>query len=123
MTANGQPPIIFLSYSRTNLAAAVVLRTELEKAGFTVFRDEDSIRAGDNWMERLQTALQGCSAFVLLYGRNGVQRWVGAEVQYALGRNLSPHDDALRLPIFPILLPEGDLHSLPPFLSLFQIQR
>ncbi len=123
MTANGQPPAIFLSYSRTNLAAAVALRTELEKAGFTVFRDEDSIRAGDNWMERLQTALQGCSAFVLLYGRNGVQRWVGAEVQYALGRNLSPHDDAQRLPIFPILLPEGDLHSLPPFLGMFQIQR
>ncbi len=43
-------------------------------------------------------------------------------MQYALGRNLSPHDDALRLPIFPILLPEGDLHNLPPFLSLFQVQ-
>jgi formylglycine-generating enzyme required for sulfatase activity len=116
-------PQIFLSYSRTDLDAAIALRSELEKAGFTVFRDEDSIRAGDNWMERLQTALQGCSAFVLLYGRNGVQRWVGAEVQYALGRNLSPHDDAQRLPIFPILLPEGDLHSLPPFLGMFQIQR
>ncbi|SEA96179.1 Formylglycine-generating enzyme, required for sulfatase activity, contains SUMF1/FGE domain [Thiothrix caldifontis] len=114
---------IFLSYSRTNLEAAIVLRTELEKAGFTVFRDEDSIRAGDNWMERLQAALQGCSAFVLLYGREGVRRWVWAEVQYALSRNLSPHDDALRLPIFPVLLPEGDLHNLPPFLSLFQIQR
>lgn len=61
-------PHVFLSYSRTNLAAAVALRTELEQAGFTVFRDEDSIRAGDNWMERLQSALQGCSAFVLLYG-------------------------------------------------------
>ncbi|WP_156946846.1 hypothetical protein [Thiothrix lacustris] len=59
---------------------------------------------------------------MLLYGREGVRRWVGAEVQYALGRNLSPHDDALRLPIFPILLPEGDLHNLPPFLSLFQVQ-
>jgi formylglycine-generating enzyme required for sulfatase activity len=116
-------PHIFLSYSRTNLEAAIALRSELEKAGFTVFRDEDSIHAGDNWMERLQTALQGCSAFVLLYGREGVRRWVGAEVQYALSRNLSPHNDALRLPIFPILLPEGDLHSLPPFLSLFQIQR
>ncbi|MGB3918038.1 MAG: SUMF1/EgtB/PvdO family nonheme iron enzyme [Thiothrix litoralis] len=114
---------IFLSYSRTNLDAAIMLRSELEKAGFKVFRDEDDIRVGDKWMERLQTALQDCSAFVLLYGREGVRRWVGAEVQYALGRNLSPHDDTLRLPIFPILLPEGDLHSLPPFLSLFQIQR
>ena len=115
-------PHIFLSYSRSNLEAAVLLRTELEKAGFTVFRDEDSIRAGDNWMERLQTALQGCSAFVLLYGREGVRRWVGAEVQYALTRYHSPQDDAQRLPIFSIVLPEGDEKSLPPFLSLLQVQ-
>ncbi len=115
-------PHIFLSYSRTNKDEAVLLRTELEKAGFTVFFDQESIHAGDNWMTRLQEALQVCSAFVLLYGREGVRRWVGAEVQYALSRHLSSHDDAQRLPMFPILLPEGDVDSLPPFLSLFQVQ-
>ncbi|MEB4591473.1 SUMF1/EgtB/PvdO family nonheme iron enzyme [Candidatus Thiothrix sp. Deng01] len=124
MADSTQTEQIFLSYSRTNnLAEAVALRAGLEQAGFTVFRDEDSIYAGDNWMQRLQAALQGCSAFVLLYGRDGVKRWVGAEVQYALSRHLSPHDDPQRLPIFPILLPDGDLGSLPPFLSLFQVQR
>ncbi|MEZ5452439.1 MAG: SUMF1/EgtB/PvdO family nonheme iron enzyme [Thiothrix sp.] len=123
MAGSPQTEQIFLSYSRNNRAEAIALRDELVKAGFTVFRDEDSIYVGDNWMQRLQDTLLHCSAFVLLYGRDGVRRWVGAEVQYALSRHLSPHDDAQRLPIFPILLPDGDLNSLPPFLSLFQIQR
>lgn len=114
---------VFLSYSRTDRDAAIALRAALEKAGLSVFRDEDSIRVGDNWMNRLQDTLRGCSAFVLLIGRDGVRRWVGAETQVALVRHLSPHDDAQRLPIFPILLPEGDANGLPPFLGLFQLQR
>lgn len=114
---------VFLSYSRTDLEAAIALRSAFEHAGISTFRDEESIRAGDNWMNRLQTTLQGCSAFVLLIGRDGVQRWVMAEAQIALIRHLSPRDDSQRLPIFPIVLPDGDLYSLPPFLNLFQIQR
>ncbi|GEM_PF-1026814 len=113
---------VFLSYSRTDNVAAAALRSELEKSGISVFRDEDSVRVGDNWMDRLQTALQHCSAFVLLLGSDAVRRWVGAEVQVALIRNLSPHDDRKRLPIFPIALPASDLKSLPPFLTLFQVQ-
>ncbi|MGB0848153.1 MAG: TIR domain-containing protein, partial [Thiolinea sp.] len=114
---------VFLSYSRTDLDAAIAMRSALEQAGISTFRDEDSIRVSDNWMKRLQDTLQGCSAFVLLIGRDGVQRWVMAETQIALIRNFSPHDDSQRLPIFPVLLPGGDLHALPPFLNLFQIQR
>ncbi|MEZ5535774.1 MAG: SUMF1/EgtB/PvdO family nonheme iron enzyme [Thiolinea sp.] len=114
---------VFLSYSRTNLDAAIAMRSALEQGGIVTFRDEDSIRVGDNWMNRLQTTLQDCSAFVLLIGRDGVQRWVMAETQVALIRHFSPHDAAQRLAVFPVLLPDGDVHSLPPFLSLFQIQR
>jgi hypothetical protein len=49
----------------------------------------------------------GCSAFVVLAGRDGVRRWVGAEVQVALIRHLSPAKDDDRLPIFPILLEDA----------------
>lgn len=99
-------PQIFLSYSRTDKDAAKTLRERLAQAGFSVFRDEESIRIGDNWLKSLQDAVQGCTAFVLLVGRDGVQqqRWVGAEVEVALSRKLSPHDDRERLPIFPVLL-------------------
>ncbi len=64
---------VFLSYSRADRAACIALRLALEQAGLTDFRDEDAIRVGDHWMARLEEALQGCSAFVLLVGRDGVQ--------------------------------------------------
>ena len=114
---------IFLSYSRSDRVACIALRSALEQAGFPVFRDEDSIRCGDRWLTSLQKALLGCSAFVLLVGRDGVQRWVGAEVEVALSRHLSPADGAQRLPIFPLFLEGAEHGDLPPFLALFQAAR
>ncbi|MCB1949145.1 toll/interleukin-1 receptor domain-containing protein, partial [Nitrosomonas sp.] len=113
---------VFISYSRTNRDACLALRMALEQAGLSVFQDEDAIRVGDRWVTRLEQALQQCTAFVLLVGRDGIQRWVGAEVQVALSRHLSPHDDAQRLPIFPILLDAAQPDALPPFLKLFQAE-
>jgi formylglycine-generating enzyme required for sulfatase activity len=123
MASTGKTDQIFLSYSRNDREAAIALRGALAQLDMTVFRDEDSIRVGDDWLQRLQDALQGCTGFVVLIGRDGVRRWVGAEVQVALGRNISPHDDSERLPIFPVMLPGGDPQALPPFLKLFQLQR
>ncbi|MFM8444323.1 MAG: toll/interleukin-1 receptor domain-containing protein, partial [Methylococcus sp.] len=114
---------LFLSYSRNDEAACAALRSELERAGFDVFKDDQSIRAGDRWVSLLEQALAGCAAFVVLIGRDGVARWIGAEVQVALTRHLSPHDDTLRLPIFPILLGDTPPETLPPLLGLFQAAR
>ena len=113
---------VFLSYSRTDKAAALRLREGLLAEGISVFRDEESIRIGDNWMQRLQDTVQHCRAFVLLVGRDGVQqqRWVGAEVEAALSRKFSPHDDKERLPIYPVLLPEAVYDDLPVFLRQIQ---
>ncbi|MEZ5452090.1 MAG: toll/interleukin-1 receptor domain-containing protein [Thiothrix sp.] len=55
---------IFLSYSRTDKEAAETLRSRLIAAGFDVFRDQESIRIGVNWLQSLQEAVQGCAAFV-----------------------------------------------------------
>lgn len=114
---------VFLSYSHNDQEAALLLRAALEQAGLTVFKDDAAIRVGDRWLEKLETALCACQSYVLLLGRDGVRRWVGAEAQVALNRNLSPHDDAQRLPIFPILLEMAQPESLPPFLALFQAVR
>ena len=114
------PEQVFLSYSHNDRPAALALRAALEAAGLSVFRDDESIRSGDRWLERLQAAVHGCSAFVVLAGRDGVRRWVGAEVQVALIRHLSPAADEQRLPLFPVLLPDVTPESLPPFLALFQ---
>ncbi len=111
---------IFLSYSRNDREAAASLRAQLEGSGLGVFKDDQSIREGDLWLTRLQEAIGACSGFVLLVGRDGVSRWVGAETQAALNRYFGPHDDAERLPVFPILLEDTDPESLPAFLRLFQ---
>lgn len=43
---------VFLSYSRTDHEACIALRTALEQAGLSVFRDEDKIRVGDqSWRD------------------------------------------------------------------------
>lgn len=111
---------IFLSYSRNDRTAAIALRDALLEADLAVFRDEDTIRVGDGWMARLQDALKACPAFIVLVGRDGVRRWIGAEVEIALNRHFGPRDDADRLPIFPILLDEADPAALPPFLASMQ---
>lgn len=114
---------VFLSYSRNDLEAAALLRAQLVQQGLTVFKDDDAIRVGDRWIARLQHALSGCSAFVVLVGRDRVQRWVGAEVEVALNRHLSPDDDGQRLPIFSLLLEGAKPEYLPPLLALFQSAR
>ncbi len=111
---------VFLSYSRNDLEAAAMLRRQLEQHGLAVFKDDQSIREGDLWLDRLQQAVDGCSHFVVLVGRDGVRRWIGAETQVALIRHFGPHDDAKRLPIFPILLGDTRPETLPAFLRLFQ---
>ena len=111
---------IFLSYSRNDLEAAASLRAQIEQRGLPVFKDDQSIREGDQWLTRLQEAVDGCAGFVVLVGRDGVGRWIGAETQVALIRYFGPHEDAERLPIFPVLLGDTAPESLPAFLRLFQ---
>jgi hypothetical protein len=86
-----------------------------------VFKDDERIRAGELWLDKLQVAVDGCGAFVVLVGHDGVGRWIGAETQAALNRYFGPHDDAKRLPIFPILLNDTGPETLPAFLRLFQM--
>ena len=115
------PYHVFLSYSRNDLQAAANLRAQLERCRLSVFKDDERIRAGELWLDRLQETLAGCGAFVMLVGRDGVRRWIGAETQAALNRHFGPREDANRLPIFPILLGDTGPETLPAFLRLFQM--
>lgn len=114
---------VFLSYSRTDREACLVMQSALKQAGLTVFRDEDATRGGDRWMGGLQDALKSCFAFVVLVGRNGIRGWVWAEVQIALRRSVECADDTRALQIFPVLLDGAMVDDLPPFLALRQAVR
>ena len=111
---------VFISYSRADRDACILLRSELEKAGFSVFRDEDSIQPGDHWVSELEKALECCTAFVLLIGKDGVERWVSAEYHVALRRHYAKAEDTEPLSIFPVLLKNASAASLPSFLKSFQ---
>ena len=115
-----EPPTVFLSYSRNDQDAATLLCAAIERAGPKVFKDDKSTRASELWLNRQQDEIERCGAFVVLVGRDGVQRWIDAEVGAALRRSISARDDATRLPIFPVLLDGTDPARLPPFLRLRQ---
>ena len=91
------------------------LHDHLARRGLSVFFDKTELQAGDRWLDRLQAAVDGCGAFVLLAGRDGVARWVGAETQAALNRHFGARGDADRLPIFPVLLDGIGADALPAF--------
>jgi len=113
-------PEVFLSYSHSDLAAAEALHHHLVRRGLSVFFDKTELHVGDRWLGRLQAVVDGCGAFVVLVGRDGVARWVGAETQAALNRHFGARGDADRLPIFPVLIDGIGADVLPAFLRLFQ---
>jgi TIR domain len=78
-----EPVEVFLSYSRNDQDAAVLLHTQLERAGLSVFKDDKNIRWNERWLDKLQEAVEGCRSFMVLVGRDGVKRWIGAETEVA----------------------------------------
>jgi hypothetical protein len=58
---------LFISYARADGAAAAArLRTELELAGLTVWRDLEDMRGGSAWKEQLRAALREVDAVLVL---------------------------------------------------------
>jgi formylglycine-generating enzyme required for sulfatase activity len=112
------PAISFISYSNNDWDAAVELRERLRG----VHIDCTELRLPGRWMTGLQQVLAACNAFIVLVGRDGVQRYVGAECEVALIRHFGQRADGPRLPIHPVLLPGTTAESLPPFLQLFQAE-
>ena len=108
---------IFLSYAGTDRAQAVRLQQGLEAVGADVWLDQDDIRLGDQWIDRLEQGLTGCSAYLILIGTGGVQRWVKLELGVALKRHVDTNGV---FPIFPLRLPGVEPDDLPPFLGNFQ---
>ena len=60
-------PSAFLSYSRDDGPFAAELEKRLQNAGWRVWRDVHSLRAGDRWPRRLGDAVTAYEAFVLIW--------------------------------------------------------
>lgn len=64
--ATAEPARGFLSYSRTDLAAATELHERLRTAGLGAYQDVASNRGGDRWFTVLQEALASSQWFLVL---------------------------------------------------------
>ena len=113
--AGKESQTVFLSYASLDRDVARSVASGLGAAGIDVWWDESGIGWGDDWQGKLERALSGCGAYLILLGRGGVRRWVKPELGVALQRHVDED-----LPIMPLLLEGTPPGSLPPFLSLFQ---
>jgi hypothetical protein len=90
-------PKVLLSYARADGAeAAAQLRTELTRAGFSVWRDIEEMRGGKDWKEQIREALRQVDALVLLLTPESVASPIVAwERETAL---------TLEKPVIPVLI-------------------
>ena len=112
---------IFLSYSRTDAAAAGRLRARLDQdAGLKTFLDRYALPGGKPWQPELEAALASCRALVVLLGPAGIGGWQHREIQLGLDRQTAAAKTATPFPVIPVLLPglQPDDVPLGTFLAL-----
>ena len=80
-TASASRPLLFVSYSRTDLARARPVIDLLEGAGFDVWWD-GRLEGGENYLQTTETALETCACVVVLWSATSVaSHWVRDEAQ------------------------------------------
>jgi len=120
MSANGKQ--IFLSYGhRDATELALRLRGDLEARGYSVWQDEERIRAGQAWTDEIRDGLRESDLVLALLSPHAVRRkgWGGDadgddsvcldEIEYAV--------DACRVPVLPVMAVTCE----PPF-RIFRLQ-
>ena len=75
---------IFISYSHHDRECANRLHSALTNARFDVWRDEESIRASENWSESIDKGLEQASIYLILWSKDAKQSdFVGDEIKHA----------------------------------------
>lgn len=81
-------PYVFISHSSKNNVLARRLHADLAEAGLASWLDVEAIRDGDRWISQIQTAIEDCTAVVLLHTRAArTSEWVEREILLALEHN------------------------------------
>lgn len=100
---------VFLSYSRSDETFAVDLSKELQERQWDVWRDQDSLRAGDRWPKLLGEAIASRVFFVLLWSTEAA-RSDFVELEWTIAIAMKRRMGILML----------DLVPLPPTLSPYE---
>src|SRR5215469_1691125 len=85
----------FISYSTTDRDFAQRVCAELKKSAIEPFIDYESLRAGDDWMERLGNEILRSNIVLLIVSPDSVKsKWVQREFSFA---------DSNSIPIIPLM--------------------
>src|SRR6266700_3531561 len=85
---SGRRPMaqVFISYAREDQDFAEVVQAKLERAGHRTSLDLDLLHAGDDWGDKLDLAIRGAHALVLVLTPDARQSvYVAYEWAFALG--------------------------------------
>jgi formylglycine-generating enzyme required for sulfatase activity len=78
------PNTLFISYARKDVEFAQKLNTDLQRHGIITWIDELGIRGGEDWPNRIATAIEGCKAMLVILSPHSVaSRWVQRELAFA----------------------------------------
>src|SRR6516162_3110566 len=92
---------VFVSYARSDAAAAAELNTWLRGQGLSTFFDRSELRPGLPWIPALEEAINRCRAVAILFGKHGIGNTQQYERQFALIRQT--HEATF--PVIPVLMP------------------
>jgi TIR domain len=102
--ANGDAYDVFISYARSDEAAALQLNCWLCAEGFSTFFDRNALRPGLRWVPALEEAIGRSKAVAILVGKHGIGNTQQYERELALIRQTA--DAAFA--VIPVLMPGCD---------------
>jgi WD40 repeat protein/energy-coupling factor transporter ATP-binding protein EcfA2 len=102
--ASGDAYDVFVSYARSDEAAAAELNGWLCAQGFSTFFDRSALRPGLRWVPALEDAIGRSKAVVILLGKHGI----GNSQQYERELALVRQTGEPAFPVIPVLMPGCD---------------
>src|SRR4249920_2504615 len=102
--ASGDAYDVFVSYARSDVAAAAELNGWLCAQGLKTFFDYSALRPGLRWVPALEDAIGRSKAVAILVGKRGIGNTQQYERELALIRQTG---DAA-FPVIPVLMPGCD---------------
>src|SRR5437762_391085 len=100
---------IFVSYSSSDRALAVLLQREFVRAGLQVWMDDQELRPGDHLLERLADAVHDVDHICAIVSRAYLaSNWAKKEQSLALSKEVSEG----RALVIPILVGDAELPAV-----------
>lgn len=105
---------IFISYSHQDKKHADLISESLVAAGHEIWIDSLKLRAGDNWLSKINEGIKEADAFILIISGNSLSsEWVSKEISAIALGELSKG----RTRIIPVLV---DKSTVPQYLAQYQ---